>query len=344
MKNHRMKQKQTKRNIFVALVVSVAIITTVCTSVVHIRANNQSRIAATPATESTPGNLPAATPPSLQHDETEVQPYSDDVTCTDVSIQSVIDTFVSEHSDNDISFSIAYHDLTTNCQAEANADQEWLGASTTKVVLALMAYEKIQSGEWQLDDHLTYEASEDYEAGAGVLQSEPNLQSVSIERLIEVMIVHSDNIAKNMLLRALGGREAMHAYLETISDIRSLEPTTNAVSADTLRAALIHLANPNTPGSDQIQALMRQTTNTTRLGEITNTDGSQPIIAHKIGDYNEDGIFYLHDIALIGDEDQYVLVILTSSQPVDETTVYELITELGNTIHHAYELKRVTVE
>ncbi|MGL5550518.1 MAG: serine hydrolase [Culicoidibacterales bacterium] len=249
--------------------------------------------------------------------------------CQD-DMQNIIESFAGEYPQT--YFAIAYFEPTTGYEAYLNADIPIVAASTTKVTLALMVYEQVFNGTLSLTTQISYHAETDYEAGAGVLQTVRNFQQLDVATLVELMIVESDNIAKNILLRTLGGREAMHAYLATVTGIPSDNPTTNEVTARQQLAVLRHLQQETTPGSETIINLMEQTNNLSRLAAIHYPDGSQPQIAHKVGDYVEAGLFYLHDIAIVEAATPFTLVVMTISQPEEEAAVYQQITTLGNKI------------
>lgn len=265
--------------------------------------------------------------------EAESEPTTPTPVCDVSAVQNQIQQFVGLQAANGIEYAVGYYNLATECGFYHNAQQEWLGASTTKVVLALMVYEQVATGQMQLDQLIRYQASTDYEAGAGSLQYQANLQDVSVQTLIEVMILESDNIAKNMLLRVLGGREAMHAYLQRITGETVVDRTSNQVTAQQLTQVLKHLVNVSTPGSTEIQTLMAQTSDQTRIAASVNPDGSQPIIVHKIGDFNADGMHYLHDIAIVRTPQPYILVVMTKSEPTSDAFVYEQITTLANQLN-----------
>lgn len=260
--------------------------------------------------------------------------------CDISSVETVIEQFVSEQATSGIEFSIGYRDLQSGCSYLENADQAWLGASTTKVILAMMVFEQVASGAMTLEQKITYQAADDYEAGAGVLQFERNLKEVDVARLSELMITESDNIAKNMLLRTLGGREAMHAFIAEKTGIESLTPTTNEVTSEQLLLMLAVLVEQETPGHREILTWMQQTTDQTRLAAIKVSDETSLKIAHKVGDYNDSGTYYLHDIAIINANHQpFILTVMTKSKPTTEQEVYDKITQLGEALVSEHVVK-----
>ena len=290
--------------------------------------------------EATVQEAPAPTPETSAIEptpETRAMPEPEAVACDNQAVQEQITQFLSLQAGNTIEYAIGYYNLETGCEFYANAQQEWLGASTTKVILALMAYEQIAVGALQPEQLIDYEASSDYEAGAGGLQYQENLQAVDVQTLIEVMILESDNIAKNMLLRVLGGREGMHEYLWQLTGTTVSDPTTNQVTAQQLTQVMKHLMKSTTPGSAEIQTLMAQTSDQTRIAASSNPDGSQPVVVHKIGDYNDEGYMYLHDCAIVYTQTPYILVVMTKSQPESDAFVYEQITTLTNQLNALHQ-------
>lgn len=81
-----------------------------------------------------------------------------------------------------------------------NAEKMYVSASTIKVPIALYLYDLAESNPAILEETLSI-SNEDYEGGTGILQGFNMGTSFSVRELLAYMIIYSDNIATNRLLR-----------------------------------------------------------------------------------------------------------------------------------------------
>ena len=86
-----------------------------------------------------------------------------------------------------------------------HADRRVPGASTVKVLILVEAYAQAEEGTFNLAGDVTYLA-EDWVDGGNSLQYEKPGSTWSYRQLIRKMIVESDDIASNILLKRLGMR------------------------------------------------------------------------------------------------------------------------------------------
>lgn len=92
-------------------------------------------------------------------------------------------------------------DLVTGETAGQDAKEMFPAASTIKLPLALYIMDEVAQGRARLDEPIPYQDS-DWQDGAGYLVSELSPgDTMTIQELMETMIRHSDNVAKNMLMR-----------------------------------------------------------------------------------------------------------------------------------------------
>lgn len=112
-------------------------------------------------------------------------------------------------------YGVYLKDLKTGQVLQINGDLPFTAASTYKVPLNLYLYEKILKGEVDPNTELQYQAG-DYEEGTGILQGKPIGSYFKIKDLAELSITVSDNVAKNMLERYLGGRPEVIKYMASL--------------------------------------------------------------------------------------------------------------------------------
>ena len=94
-------------------------------------------------------------------------------------------------------------DLDTGASLSHRADERWYLASMVKVPVAIAVLRGIERGQYGLESTVSVRAS-DLVDGAGTTQLSPVGAHLSIRYLLEQMIVHSDNIATDMLIDLVG--------------------------------------------------------------------------------------------------------------------------------------------
>lgn len=227
-----------------------------------------------------------------------------------------IKIYLGNESDN---LGFVYYDLTTNEKASINEDMEFIAASTYKVGLNLLYYSLASTGKINLNDTITY-TYEDYEEGTGVLQDYDGYD-LSIQDLLDLSIVYSDNIATNMLGRNLGGhanvRNELYNLLDVEFDAESNTITPN-IELEVLKYIYDNKTNPN------FSHLIEVLTNTDfhdRLDKYLPYE----LVAHKVGTNEE----YIHDVGLFLTDKPYILIMYTN----DILDSEEKIAQISNAIY-----------
>jgi len=98
---------------------------------------------------------------------------------------------------------IVIEDLATGWEISFNKTAQFPSASVVKIPLMAVCYQAAQEGRIDLGSTLTLRAS-DKVAGSGQLKLAAPGAAYTVEKLIELMIEKSDNIAANMLINTLG--------------------------------------------------------------------------------------------------------------------------------------------
>jgi serine/threonine-protein kinase len=93
-------------------------------------------------------------------------------------------------------------------------DRVFPAASLIKLPIAGAAYERVANGQWQLGDTFTLTEAVKV-GGTGILREQPAGTTYTLDQLIEIMLVNSDNTAANMLVDRLGGFGAVNAFSQT---------------------------------------------------------------------------------------------------------------------------------
>jgi beta-lactamase class A len=103
----------------------------------------------------------------------------------------------------DGSVGLVIEDLDTGLEITHNANLPIPSASLVKIPIMAACFEAIQKGDLKLDETIML-TERRKTPGSGVLKAERSGGSYTIGQLLEIMIVHSDNSASNMLIERLG--------------------------------------------------------------------------------------------------------------------------------------------
>ena len=154
------------------------------------------------------------------------------------------------------------HDTGSNRLVAWRGDERFVYCSTFKLYLSAATLQRIQAGEERLDRAIPITAA-DMVSHAPV--TEPALGStLTTEQLMKAVVEVSDNPAANILIRELGGLDALRAWYRSIGDnsttVDRLEPIMNRLDGDkdtitpvqsaaNLHHLLVEAGSPLTPAS-----------------------------------------------------------------------------------------------
>lgn len=113
-------------------------------------------------------------------------------------------------------------DLLSGDSIGANEDTYFYAASTYKLPLAMVWYEKINDQEAKLDEELVF-LEDTYEEGGHIGTDYEYGSSISIQELLEAMIIESDNSAAHILYENLGGWPAYKKALKKFDPTQKID-------------------------------------------------------------------------------------------------------------------------
>jgi len=112
------------------------------------------------------------------------------------------------------SFGVAVRHLQTGEEASINSTQAYQMTNAFKVPILVTLLRDVREGKFSLDDQIEI-GEEDYAPGSGVLTQLSHGVKVTIKDLAMLMIIVSDNIATDRILR-LVGIENVSAYMNEL--------------------------------------------------------------------------------------------------------------------------------
>lgn len=128
-------------------------------------------------------------------------------------------------------WAVYFRDLGTGAELALRADEEFHPASTLKVWVLLKIHQDVHDGKYSMEDEV--EVSKSFPSAARKdprpFDVEPTAAGVakaigrrmSVRALVEHMIVVSDNLATNLLIRKAGGPESVTACIRSHGISRS---------------------------------------------------------------------------------------------------------------------------
>lgn len=237
-------------------------------------------------------------------------------------VKEIIENYINEKNLNENNFAFFYYDINSKKQYLYNEDTYFTAASTIKVPIAMLYYDKINHGDIKLDTTLVYKSS-DYEAGAGNTSNIYKFGDyIPVSFLLREMIKESDNTATNILKKELGGEKAYRILIkqytkEDLADIFNYENVTSAkYSLDVLK----RLYKDQEKYSELIK-LMKESSS----GGYLKKNIKDYEIAHKYGSISG----CTHDYGIVYyNENPYLIGVFTKNIPNAEN----LIAQISKTI------------
>lgn len=230
-------------------------------------------------------------------------------------------------------------DLDTNAYVDLNGSMVFPAASMIKVPILVAFFQDVDAGKIRLDEQLVL--TEDVIAeGSGDLQYQPIGSKYSALETATLMIVISDNTATNMLIKRMGGKEALNQRFQDwgltntvinapLADLTGTNTTTpkDLVSLMALvnRGDLVSLRS-----RDRLLEIMRRTETNTLLPQGL---GPGATIAHKTGDIAST----VGDVGLIDLPDgKRYLAAVVMKRPDNDDRAQELIRQISKVSYTAF--------
>ena len=222
----------------------------------------------------------------------------------DEDIKNLITEIKTKNNLTENNFAFFYYNPQAQKYYFDNQEKYFKGASTIKVPVAMLYYDKIKSGELTEDKQLQY-TSDDYEAGGGTTSATYKVGSyIPISFLLEQSIINSDNTAVNILIDGIGYRNCRE-QIAKYSDEQFIDEffTTNLITA-ALGYDIINHIYQNQEDYQQLIEYMKQSSN----GEYLKKYVTEYDVAHKYGSYEGN----VHDYGIVYAESPYLIGVFTN--------------------------------
>lgn len=225
----------------------------------------------------------------------------------DTTIQKLIQTEQEKYHLTDKNFAFFYYRIEDKKYYFYNQDTTFTAASTVKVPVAMLYYDKINQGEMTLDSTLVYSKGT-YEAGGGTTASTYKIgQKIPISFLLKQSIINSDNTAVNILIKNIGQKQYRYEIAEYTDEKEKLPIefySNNLITASFAYKVIDHLYQNQTQYTQLIEDMKQSS-----FGEYLKKYITQYEVAHKYGSYNG----YVHDYGFVLSQEPYLIGIFTKN-------------------------------
>ncbi len=230
-------------------------------------------------------------------------------------LENKIRDFISLQNGN---IAVVVKDLKTKKETKINENIEFRSASTIKLAIMSELFNKVNDGSLKLDDKI--ELIENLKTGGdGILKELKYGHKFTLEEIMTLMIIVSDNMATNILINLLGmdninntiqnlGLKGTKLQRKMMDSQAAKEGRENIITANDL-ATILELIykgkNVNKEYSSMMLDIMKRQQVRGRLDLYL---PEEVLIAHKTGDLDnlehDGGIVYLKD-------KEYIICVLT---------------------------------
>jgi len=206
-----------------------------------------------------------------------------------------------------------------------NGSEVFTAASTYKLAALMMEAQNIAAGKTSPDGLVCYEDA-DYEAGW--FDDYADGACFTRTQLAERAGLYSDNTAGHMLVRDLGGAEALNAWAASVGATESVFFTANTTSAADLAVLWAAEAKGALGGAAAQAWLYPMITGTSTEAGIPSGVSARSVVVHKTGTIDQ----VENDAALVisGPNGAYVLTVMTDG--IGGAAGWQLIADVSSRV------------
>ncbi len=221
----------------------------------------------------------------------------------DEQIKELVEKEIEKQNNPNKKFAFFYWNMNTNKYYFYNENEYITAASTYKLPLAMLYYDRIRSGKIKSDAKFTY-SKDAYEEGAGSTNADYKVgDKIPVSYLLEQSIINSDNTASNILIRNIGYKK----YRKNITEYTDIEEPNefykeNITSAKFSYEICKYLYEHKQDYEKLIEDLKKSSKGSYLKKYLTDID-----VAHKYGSIDD----YTHDYGIVFGKNTYLVGVFT---------------------------------
>ncbi|MEA2413928.1 MAG: beta-lactamase class [Thermoanaerobaculia bacterium] len=271
------------------------------------------------------------------------------------TLQSQIATIAAQ---TDATVGVTAINLESGRRISIHGSDHFPMASVFKFPVALVVLQRVDAGEFRLDDAITIQPSQ-FSRGHSPLRDSANGKPVTatVRHLVELMVVESDNTAVDYFIRRLGG-PAITARIHALggAGVRVDRPENDIAEAIQARGIPAYVRDPrDTATPDGMAALLaafanrkdglKPASHDLLLGFMTNSHNpvrlastlpSGAVVAHKTG--TMPGVF--NDVGIItsADSKHHIAIAVFTKKPSEQSddVALRVVGQIARAVYDAF--------
>jgi len=239
-------------------------------------------------------------------------------------IREYLQELAAKEGSDAISVYIEY--LNTGANISINQDLRIFPALLVKVPLAMAVMKKIEKGDWAFHNELVV-MKEDRDYLWGDLHRHPVGTTITIEKLIEEMLLNSDNTAFRILYRNLSFDELQDVIAALgLDELFSEEGKISAKEYTRLFRSLYISSYLKRENSQKILKILSKTTYENYLGQGI---PDEVLFSHKIGDNEDVGVMLDAGIVYVSDR-PYLIAVMIDYKEMGREKAMEILKNISS--------------
>lgn len=217
------------------------------------------------------------------------------------------------------SLSIYYENINSGSNISVNKDLNLFPASLSKLVQGILIAKKVEEGVWTWDKELKA-LPEDISSGSGNLYQSIGDKPVTVEKLLEELLVNSDNTAQNIFRHHLEISEYLNFQDET--GLQDLYNEKGFISAKEYTRILRVLYTSSYLEPKNSEKILEYLTKSSFHDFLSQGIPSGVKFAHKYGENIEHNIFADSGIVYVPNKPYMITVIIKGEDSTPETRAW----------------------
>ena len=234
------------------------------------------------------------------------------------------------------SISIYYENINSGASIAVNKELALFPASLSKLVQAILIVKKVEEGVWAWDKQLKA-LPEDISSDSGTLYQSIGDKPITVEKLLEELLVNSDNTAQNIFKHQLIVDDYIKFQYETgLQDLYNDKGLISAKEYSRILRVLYTSSFLEPENSEKILEYMSVATFKDYLSQGIPSDIK---FAHKYGENKEYNIFADSGIVYVTNKPYMITVMIKGKDSTVETRAWakQLMKEISE---HAYNVSK----
>ncbi len=239
----------------------------------------------------------------------------------------------AQYPDN---LSIYYEQVNSGANISINRDLKLFPASLSKLVQAILVASKVEQGVWSWDTELKV-LPEDLSTDSGDLYKRVGDKPMTVESLLEELLVNSDNTAQNVFRHYMSEDDYITFQDETgLQDLYNSEGFISAKEYTRILRVLYGSTFLHMKNSEKILRYMTEAKFKDYLSQGIPSDVK---FAHKFGEHKQYGIFAESGIVYVPGK-PYMITVLLKGQGSPEASRQWAVDLMRDISIHAYEASK----